>query len=79
MKLYASPVETLQGLSAVAASIEKRQMKAVALRYAVAPACVLLAILLYLTPIGPALSLAGLCVLAVLVSAQANAAPLGRA
>jgi len=44
-------------------------MRAVALRYALAPACVLLAVLVFLSPARPALSLAGLFVFAVLAAA----------
>ena len=44
-------------------------LAAVALRYALAPACMLLAVLVYLSPAGPVLSLAGLCMFAVLASA----------
>jgi PAS domain S-box-containing protein len=44
-------------------------MRAVALRYALAPACILLAVLLHLSPVGPTLSLAGLFVFAVLAAA----------
>src|SRR5262245_51637051 len=44
-------------------------MQAVALRYALAPACILLAVLLYLSPAGKVLSLAGLFALAVLGAA----------
>jgi PAS domain S-box-containing protein len=43
-------------------------MRAVALRYALAPACVLLAVLVYLSPARPALSLAGMFVFAVLAA-----------
>ena len=44
-------------------------MRAVALRYALAPACILLAVLLHLSPAGPILSLAGLFMFAVLAAA----------
>jgi PAS domain S-box-containing protein len=44
-------------------------MRAIALRYALAPACVLLAVLVHLSPASPALSLAGLFVFAVLAAA----------
>src|SRR5262245_40278305 len=44
-------------------------MRAVALRYALAPACVLLAVLVYLTPAGYVIFLPGLFVLAVLGAA----------
>ena len=44
-------------------------MRAALLRYALAPACILLAVLVHLSPAGPMLSLAGLFVLAVLASA----------
>ena len=40
-----------------------------ALRYALAPACVVLGMLVYLSPVGPTFPLAGLFVLAVLVAA----------
>lgn len=56
-------------LSAMANSLEERVMKAVALRYALAPACILLAVIVYLSPAGPMLSLAGLFVFAVLAAA----------
>jgi PAS domain-containing protein len=39
------------------------------MRYALAPACVLAAVLVFLSPAGPTFSLAGLCVIAVLVAA----------
>ena len=54
--------------SAVAATREGRVMQA-ALRYAMAPGCILLAVLLYLSPVGHTLSLAGLFVFAVLAAA----------
>jgi PAS domain S-box-containing protein len=44
-------------------------MRAVALRYALAPACVLLAVLLHLSPAGPALNPTGLLAIGVLVTA----------
>ena len=44
-------------------------MRAVALRYALAPACILLAVLLHLSPAGPTLSPTGVFVIAVLVAA----------
>jgi PAS domain S-box-containing protein len=44
-------------------------MRAVALRYALAPACVVVAVLLYRSPVGPTFSLAGLFVFAVLAAA----------
>ena len=44
-------------------------MRAVALRYALAPTCILLAVLVYLSPAGQTLSLAGLFVFAVLAAA----------
>ena len=44
-------------------------MRGVALRYALAPACVFLVVLLYLSPARAALSLAGLLMLAVLAAA----------
>jgi PAS domain S-box-containing protein len=44
-------------------------MRAVALRYALAPACMVLAVLVHLSPAGPTLSLAGLLVFAVLAAA----------
>ena len=53
----------------MAASIEERVMKSVAARYALAPVAVVLAILLHLTPIGEAINLPGLFVVAVLVTA----------
>lgn len=56
-------------LSAVAASLEGRVMQTVALRYALAPACILLAVLVYYSPVGPTLSLESLFVFAVLAAA----------
>jgi len=56
-------------LSALAASLEERVMHAVALRYVLAPACVALAVLVYLSPAGSMLSLSGLFVFAVLATA----------
>ncbi len=53
----------------MANSLEERVMKTVALRYALAPACILLAVIVYLSPVGPMLSLAGLFVFAVLAAA----------
>lgn len=44
-------------------------MRAFALRYALAPGCILVAVLVFLSPAGPLVSLAGLLVLAVLVAA----------
>ena len=44
-------------------------MQAAALRYALAPACILLAVLVYLSPAGRCFSLAGLFVFAVLAAA----------
>ena len=44
-------------------------MRAVALRYALAPACVLLAVLLYLSPAQPVISPAGPFLFAVLAAA----------
>jgi PAS domain-containing protein len=44
-------------------------LHAAALRYALGPACILLAVLLYLSPAKPFLSLAGLCALAVIATA----------
>jgi PAS domain S-box-containing protein len=41
----------------------------VALRYALAPGCIALAVLIYLSPVGPTIPLAGLFVLAVLATA----------
>ena len=46
-----------------------RMMRARALRYALAPACILLAALVYLSPAGPVFSLAGLFMFAVLAAA----------
>ncbi|MDR6858439.1 ATP-binding protein [Variovorax guangxiensis] len=51
------------------ASLEERVMQAGALRYALAPAWVLLAVLVYLSPAGPILSLAGLFMFAVIAAA----------
>jgi hypothetical protein len=56
-------------LSTMAASLKERVVQAVALRYALAPVCVLLAVLVYLSRAGPTLSLAGLFVFAVLAAA----------
>src|SRR5262245_6523911 len=56
-------------LSAVAASLEGRGMQALALRYALAPGCILLAVLMYVSPVGTALSLGSLFVFAVLATA----------
>jgi PAS domain S-box-containing protein len=53
----------------VAASLERQVMQTVALRYALAPACVLLAVLVYNSPVGPTLGLDGLFVFAVLAAA----------
>jgi PAS domain S-box-containing protein len=53
----------------MAASLEGRVKQTIALRYALAPACVLLAVLVYYSPAGPALSLEGLFVFAVLAAA----------
>src|SRR5262252_3018686 len=44
-------------------------MRAIALRYALAPVCVLLAVLLYSSPAQPAVSLAGPFLFAVLAAA----------
>jgi PAS domain S-box-containing protein len=55
-------------LLAVAASLEGRVMHA-ALRYALAPGCILLAVLLYLSPVGSTFSPSGLFVFAVLAAA----------
>jgi len=52
-------------------------MRSVALRYALAPACVLVAVLLYFSPARPALSLAGLFVFAVLAAAWFGGAGSG--
>lgn len=56
-------------LLAMAASLEDRVMQSVALRYALAPACVLLAVLVHISPAGPTFSLAGLLAFAVLGAA----------
>ena len=53
----------------VATSLERQVMQTVALRYALAPACVLLAVLVYNSPVGPTLGLDGLFVFAVLAAA----------
>jgi PAS domain S-box-containing protein len=53
----------------LAASIEQRVMKSTAWRYALGPASILLAILLHFTPLSQAVSLPGICVLAVLAAA----------
>jgi len=56
-------------LSAVADLLEGRVMLTVALRYALAPACILLAVLVHYSPIGPVLSLAALLGFAVVAAA----------
>src|SRR6516225_7331474 len=48
--------------------LDGRVMK-VALRYALAPGCIALAVLIYFSPVGPTIPLAGLFVLAVLATA----------
>jgi PAS domain S-box-containing protein len=63
------PLTRKELLSAADVSLEGRVMHAVALRYALAPVCILLAVLVYLSPAGPTLSLAGLFVFAVLAAA----------
>jgi len=68
-KVLHRPFNRKEMLSAVHASLEERVMRAVALRYALAPACILLAVLVYLSPAGPTLSLVGLFVFAVLAAA----------
>jgi PAS domain S-box-containing protein len=55
-------------LTPVAATLDRRVAQTV-LRYALAPGSILLAALLYRSPVGPTFSLAGLFVLAVLVAA----------
>ena len=64
-----NPFARKEVLSAVAASLEGRGMQAVALRYALAPACILLAVLVYYSPVGSTLGLDGLFVFAVLAAA----------
>jgi PAS domain S-box-containing protein len=54
--------------SPVAASLEGRGVQT-ALRYALAPGCILLAVLVYMSPLGPTFSLPGLFVFAVLAAA----------
>ena len=68
-KVLPKPFTRKELLSAVAASLEDRSDADSALRYALAPACIVLAALLYLSPAGPVLSLAGLFVFAVLAAA----------
>ena len=58
-KVLPKPFTRKELLPAVAASLEGRVMHA-ALRYALAPGCILLAVLLYLSPVGPTFSLCGL-------------------
>ena len=53
----------------MAAQFEEQSMRVVAFRYALAPVCILLAVLVYLSPARPLLSLAGLFVIAVLAAA----------
>jgi len=62
------PLENKRWLSPLGADRYGRVAQA-ALRYALAPGCVVLAVLVYLSPVGPTFSLAGLFVLAVLLAA----------
>ena len=68
-KVLPRPFTRKELLLAVHASLEERVMRAVALRYALAPTCILLAVLVYLSPAGRTFSLAGLFVFAVLAAA----------
>ena len=68
-KLLPKPFTRKKLFSTVAASLEGRVKQGIALRYALAPACVLLAVLVYYSPVGPTLSLEGLFVFAVLAAA----------
>jgi hypothetical protein len=68
-KVRPGPFTREELLLVVRASLEERVMQAVALRYALAPTCILLAVLVYLSPAGRTLSLAGLFVFAVLAAA----------
>ena len=74
-----NPFARKEVLSAVAASLEGRGMQAVALRYALAPACILLAVLAYYSPVGPTLGLDSLFVFAVLAAAWFGGAGPGLA
>ena len=66
--MLSRPFVRNEPLATIAAMREQRLAPAV-LRYALAPACVLLAVLLYHTPIRSLVGLGGLFVFAVLVAA----------
>lgn len=61
----------------MAASLEQRVMASVVLRYALAPVLIGVGVLVFLSPLGPVLSLAGLMVLAVLATAWLGGAGPG--
>ncbi|MDM0001028.1 ATP-binding protein [Variovorax sp. J22P240] len=67
--MRSNPFTRKKVLSAGAALLDERVTQSVAVRYALAPACIVIAVLVHLSPAGPTLSLAGLFVFAVLAAA----------
>jgi PAS domain S-box-containing protein len=63
------PFTRKEAFSAVAPLLDNRVMQKVALRYALAPACIVPAVLVYYSPAGPILGAAGPFVFAVLAAA----------